>query len=114
MTTRERFAAIYARIALGGAFHSAVAARFGLWRDRVLPDRSGTSSQWSDGPDYHDADVGEVSAVSEAREKRLVRVTPHLTRHRYAILEGPSILGLKPTGAPAIAASSSRRAQEQR
>jgi putative oxidoreductase len=34
MTTRERFAAIYARIALGGAFHSAVAARFGLWRDR--------------------------------------------------------------------------------
>jgi putative oxidoreductase len=34
MTTMERFAAIYARIALGTAFLSAVAARFGLWRDR--------------------------------------------------------------------------------
>jgi uncharacterized membrane protein YphA (DoxX/SURF4 family) len=30
----ERFAAAYARIALGAAFLSAVAARFGLWRDR--------------------------------------------------------------------------------
>jgi putative oxidoreductase len=34
MTTMERFAAMYARIALGTAFLSAVAARFGLWRDR--------------------------------------------------------------------------------
>jgi putative oxidoreductase len=34
MTTIERFAAIYARIALGNAFLSAVAARFGLWCDR--------------------------------------------------------------------------------
>jgi putative oxidoreductase len=34
MTTMERVAAIYARIALGTAFLSAVAARFGLWRDR--------------------------------------------------------------------------------
>jgi uncharacterized membrane protein YphA (DoxX/SURF4 family) len=30
----QRFASIYARIALGSAFLSAVAARFGLWRDR--------------------------------------------------------------------------------
>ena len=30
----NRFAPIYARIALGCAFLSAVAARFGLWRDR--------------------------------------------------------------------------------
>jgi putative oxidoreductase len=34
MTTMERLAIIYARIALGTAFLSAVAARFGLWRDR--------------------------------------------------------------------------------
>ena len=34
MTTMERYASIYARIALGCAFLSAVAARFGLWRDR--------------------------------------------------------------------------------
>lgn len=34
MTLIERFAPTYARIALGGAFLSAVAARFGLWRDR--------------------------------------------------------------------------------
>jgi len=32
--TMQRFASIYARIALGSAFLSAVAARFGLWRDR--------------------------------------------------------------------------------
>ena len=32
--TLERFAPVYARIALGAAFLSAVAARFGLWRDR--------------------------------------------------------------------------------
>ena len=30
----NRFAPLYARIALGTAFLSAVAARFGLWRDR--------------------------------------------------------------------------------
>ena len=30
----ERWIALYARIALGSAFLSAVAARFGLWRDR--------------------------------------------------------------------------------
>jgi putative oxidoreductase len=30
----KRFAPVYARIALGSAFLSAVAARFGLWRDR--------------------------------------------------------------------------------
>lgn len=30
----KRFAPLYARIALGSAFLSAVAARFGLWRDR--------------------------------------------------------------------------------
>lgn len=34
MTPMERFAPLYARIALGSAFLSAVAARFGLWRDR--------------------------------------------------------------------------------
>jgi putative oxidoreductase len=34
MSTMERFAPVYARIALGSAFLSAVAARFGLWRDR--------------------------------------------------------------------------------
>jgi uncharacterized membrane protein YphA (DoxX/SURF4 family) len=34
MNAVERFAPIYARIALGCAFLSAVAARFGLWRDR--------------------------------------------------------------------------------
>jgi putative oxidoreductase len=34
MTLIERVAPTYARIALGGAFLSAVAARFGLWRDR--------------------------------------------------------------------------------
>jgi putative oxidoreductase len=34
MTTMERFATTYARIALASAFLSAVAARFGLWRDR--------------------------------------------------------------------------------
>lgn len=34
MTTIERFAALYARMALGSAFLSAVAARFGLWHDR--------------------------------------------------------------------------------
>ena len=32
--TLERFAPIYARLALGAAFLSAVAARFGLWHDR--------------------------------------------------------------------------------
>jgi len=32
--TMQRFASIYARVALGCAFLSAVAARFGLWRDR--------------------------------------------------------------------------------
>ena len=32
--TLERFAPVYARMALGAAFLSAVAARFGLWRDR--------------------------------------------------------------------------------
>jgi len=30
----HRFAPLYARLALGSAFLSAVAARFGLWRDR--------------------------------------------------------------------------------
>lgn len=30
----DRFAPIYLRVALGAAFLSAVAARFGLWRDR--------------------------------------------------------------------------------
>lgn len=30
----ERFARLYARLVLGAAFLSAVAARFGLWRDR--------------------------------------------------------------------------------
>ena len=35
MTGRiSQFAALYARIALGAAFLSAVAARFGLWHDR--------------------------------------------------------------------------------
>jgi putative oxidoreductase len=34
MTPMERFAPLYARIALGSALLSAVAARFGLWRDR--------------------------------------------------------------------------------
>lgn len=34
MTGWKRFAAVYTRIALGSAFLSAVAARFGLWRDR--------------------------------------------------------------------------------
>lgn len=33
----ERYAAFYARIALGSAFLSAVAARFGLWDDRADP-----------------------------------------------------------------------------
>lgn len=32
--TERRFAILYARLALGSAFLSAVAARFGLWRDR--------------------------------------------------------------------------------
>ena len=32
--TMQRFAVVYARVALGCAFLSAVAARFGLWRDR--------------------------------------------------------------------------------
>src|SRR4051812_14272657 len=35
--TQARFAAVYARVALGGAFLSAVAARFGLWDDRAHP-----------------------------------------------------------------------------
>ncbi len=34
MTAMKRFAPTYARIALGSAFLSAVAARFGLWHDR--------------------------------------------------------------------------------
>lgn len=34
MTTMQRFAVLYARLALGAAFLSAVAARFGLWHDR--------------------------------------------------------------------------------
>lgn len=34
MTGWKRFAVVYVRIALGSAFLSAVAARFGLWRDR--------------------------------------------------------------------------------
>jgi putative oxidoreductase len=34
MTPMHRFAPLYARVALGSAFLSAVAARFGLWRDR--------------------------------------------------------------------------------
>jgi len=34
MTPRKRYVHRYARIALGSAFLSAVAARFGLWRDR--------------------------------------------------------------------------------
>jgi putative oxidoreductase len=34
MTFIDRFASVYARLALGSAFLSAVAARFGLWRDR--------------------------------------------------------------------------------
>lgn len=35
----EGFAALYARLALGAAFLSAVAARFGLWDDRPQPFR---------------------------------------------------------------------------
>jgi putative oxidoreductase len=34
MRTIQRMAPIYARVALASAFLSAVAARFGLWRDR--------------------------------------------------------------------------------
>lgn len=34
MTRARRVAVVYARLALGAAFLSAVAARFGLWRDR--------------------------------------------------------------------------------
>jgi putative oxidoreductase len=34
VTGWKRSAAVYARVALGSAFLSAVAARFGLWRDR--------------------------------------------------------------------------------
>lgn len=33
----ERFAVLYTRLALGAAFLSAVAARFGLWDDRPQP-----------------------------------------------------------------------------
>ncbi|MEA2163531.1 MAG: putative oxidoreductase [Thermoanaerobaculia bacterium] len=32
--SKARWAMIYARVALGCAFLSAVAARFGMWRDR--------------------------------------------------------------------------------
>ena len=34
MSAMHRLAPLYARLALGSAFLSAVAARFGLWRDR--------------------------------------------------------------------------------
>jgi putative oxidoreductase len=34
----QRFAILYARIALGGAFLSAVAARFGLWGENAGPE----------------------------------------------------------------------------
>lgn len=35
--SRTRFAEVYARVALGAAFLSAVAARFGLWDNRAHP-----------------------------------------------------------------------------